>query len=85
MVVQRERFAVGDAVTWTSQAGGHTTTKTGVVERVVPPRADSGIPGSGFHRAHESYVVKVGRSRLYWPVASLLRAVESHDTTADGQ
>lgn len=30
-------FKIGDMVTWTSQSGGYTTEKTGVIVGVVPP------------------------------------------------
>lgn len=35
-------FNVGDSVTWTSQAGGNTKTKTGKVVAVIPGGPSSG-------------------------------------------
>lgn len=37
MNTTRAKFNVGEQVTWSSQAGGRTTVKTGVVAIVVPP------------------------------------------------
>ncbi len=76
-------FREGDEVTWSSQAGGHTKVKAGVVAEVVPAK---GYPsrerfaalftgnGVGIHREHESYVVLVGR-KAYWPRVAALRSV----------
>lgn len=79
-------FTVGDAVQWTSQAGGYTKTKSGIIVAVVPAKesALNRIPEGfikpapqtvGGYRDHESYLVQVGRQRrLYWPrVANLER------------
>lgn len=85
-----EQFAVGDAVTWTSQSSGYTRTKTGVIEEVVPTK---GMPnrerfeqlyraaGVGAPRDHVSYVVRVAgktsksAGTVYWPrVAGLKKA-----------
>lgn len=78
-------FAIGDHVTWTSQSKGYTTTKHGVVVAVVPAEKDAHncIPfgyccrsscGFGSPRRHESYLIRVGKSRrLYWPVVSILK------------
>lgn len=76
------KFKVNDVVTWTSQAQGHRTTKTGTVVVVIPAHLHpTRMPGlalrlrkdTGCPRDHESYVVRVaGQSKLYWPVASQL-------------
>jgi hypothetical protein len=73
-------FAVGDAVTWISQAQGNTKRKDGIVvayvapgerpDRVAFPDLYTG-PGCGWGRDGESYVVAVGRKH-YWPIASKL-------------
>ncbi len=59
---------LGDRVTWTSQAGGYTTTKEGVVVEIVPPgqKPKAKLKEPGLARHHPSYVVKVG-NRFYWP------------------
>jgi hypothetical protein len=78
-----ERFAHGEGVTWSSQAGGHDKVKVGTVAQVVPaktmpdrnrfPHLYKGA-GVGIYRNHESYVVLVG-NRPYWPrVAALKRS-----------
>lgn len=77
------KFKLNDKVAWTSQAQGCTRSKVGTVVLVVAPgdRPGSMIPGCGFPRRHESYVVEVpsktGRAKpkLYWPVASGLSRV----------
>lgn len=68
-------FTEGDIVEWTSQAGGFTKTKRGMIVEVV---AAGNLPsrerftslhkgwGVGMPRDHESYVVKVG-NKPYWP------------------
>lgn len=79
-------YAVGDVVTWKSQAGGNVKQKTGTVVEVVP--AGERPSRSTSTRPHESYVVQVTfepkRSRsavknvrqkkpeLYWPVVKNL-------------
>jgi hypothetical protein len=82
-------FNVGDRVTWTSQAGGVTTTKTGTVVEVVPagqaPRTKVKSPGQP--RGHESYVVslefydKGGLARkkkgMYWPLVFKLKLCQT--------
>jgi len=78
-------FQIGDAVTWTSQAAGYSSTKFGTVEEVVPAM---GMPsrdrfpqlyrnaGVGQPRDHVSFVVRVpGKTAkavgtLYWPRVS---------------
>lgn len=80
-------FNVGDTVTWTSQAGGHTRIKVGSIEEVVPPGS---LPnrakfeplfrsgGVGAPRNHVSYVVRVpgkttkSAGTVYWPRAAAL-------------
>ncbi len=78
-------FKVGDTVEWTSQAGGFTKTKRGVVREVVPPKGRMssgmarGLSSIGSKRDHESYIVQVttgakGGVSTYWPRVSALRA-----------
>ena len=61
---------VGDKVTWKSQSGGFETTKTGMIEAIVPAgvSANKCIPegfkcnskaGYGSYRDHKSYLVRV--------------------------
>ena len=75
-------FKINEAVRWTSS----NTQKTGVIVGVVPagrmPR-DAGFPGLGdtsMPRDRESYVVrgnaKGAKPTLYWPVVSLLQALD---------
>lgn len=76
-------FQIGDTVTWTSQAGGKSKTKTGEVIAIVPKlqRMGYSIPDGfrfngwdGATRSHESYLVQVGKSkRLYWPLVKHLK------------
>lgn len=78
---------VGDAVTWSSQAGGSTKIKVGVIEQVVAPKTypdRERFPqlyrgsGVGLCREHVSYVVRVpgktpkSAGTLYWPRAASL-------------
>lgn len=69
---------VGEWVTWTSQAGGYTTRKRGVVHEVVPagsmPQAKIRQPGQA--RDHESYVVNVD-GKPYWPLAKNLQTAKA--------
>lgn len=66
-------FKVGDRVRWTSQAGGYTRAKVGVVERIVPPKGQAGLKVTQFcQRDHESYIVRVNGRGLYWPLVSKL-------------
>lgn len=80
---------LGKTVEWTSQAGGHSKTKTGTVVQVVPakgypdrerfPNLYKG-PGVGICRKEESYVVAVKTSktgvRHYWPRQKTLKMVD---------
>jgi Iap family predicted aminopeptidase len=63
-------FQVGDTVTWTSQAGGHSKTKVGEVVNIVPKGSQLSWRGVQFKdthrfrhgggpRNHESYLVSV--------------------------
>lgn len=73
---------VGDMVSWSSQAGGHTCKKTGVIVGVVPPGiTPPDVKALGFvrmfgkktrvsPRGHISYLVQVGTTMIYWPLAS---------------
>jgi hypothetical protein len=79
-------FLIGAWVSWSSQAAGSRTTKTGVITQVVPAGAKPiGINGCGVGRNHQSYVVKVtpmGKHGpispvLYWPRVSLLEPTEA--------
>ena len=66
-------FKVGDRVRWTSQAGGYTRAKVGVVERIVPANGQAGLKGTQFSRRdHDSYIVRVKGRGLYWPLVSKL-------------
>jgi hypothetical protein len=76
-------FAIGDEVTWHSQAGGTWKWKIGKIAEIVPPGGQlltlrGGGLGRNFGRSlgrkEVSYVVKVG-AKLYWPLASKLRLV----------
>jgi hypothetical protein len=78
------RFNEGDEVTWSSQAGGRTKVKEGVVAEVVPATCMSTRErfialykgnGVGMHRYHESYVVLVGK-KAYWPRVGALKPVD---------
>lgn len=76
---------VGDKVKWTSQSKGYVRTKEGWICASVPANVHPqnrlpvdhnfrGIPGG--MRDHESYLVKVGKSkRLYWPLVSKLEVI----------
>lgn len=85
-------FEVGDVVHWTSQAQGVSKTKQGVVQAIVPAgqRPDPTLfadlykgPGAGWGRATVSYVIRVGRSRHFWPHAKLLRAGPAPEPAVD--
>ena len=78
-------FTLGDMVEWTSQSGGYTKTKTGVIVEVVAPgkrpdrsRFFSLHMGCGGGRKTFSFVVDCGKRapKHYWPNASLLRMAE---------
>ena len=68
---------IGDTVRWTSQAGGFSKTKTGVIiEAVRPfsaPSQQYGLRATA-KRSSTSYVVKVG-NKYYWPYRSLLKTM----------
>lgn len=75
---------LGATVEWTSQSGGFTKTKQGMVAQIVPagsyPDRDRfshlyKSAGVGMRRNHESYVVMVG-NRPYWPRANQLEISE---------
>ena len=67
---------IGDTVSWTSQAGGFSKTKTGVIVEAIPPHYS---PDAKYNlhtiskRSSTSYVVKVG-NKYYWPHRSKLQA-----------
>ena len=68
---------IGDTVSWSSQAGGFSKMKTGViVEAVRPFSAPSQQYGlrTTSKRSSTSYVVKVG-NKYYWPHRSLLKTM----------
>lgn len=67
-------FAVGDRVTWRSQAAGMWKEKDGEVVAVIPIGARPQMKGVGWKRDHVSYLVRAG-GRLYWPRASALSLV----------
>lgn len=87
------KFQIDDWVEWTSSSGGFTKTKRGQIVEVVPAgsRPDGNrVRGAGWYRRHESYVVMVRTSprrkpRYYWPVVSLLKAVENHPSGLSGE
>lgn len=72
---------IGDTVEWTSQAGGYSKTKRGVIVAVVRANQSPmcvgtfrGLDVSGMPRPHESYIVRTGpRGGFYWPRVSQLR------------
>ena len=76
------QFKTGQTVAWTSQAGGSTREKIGVVAQVV---AAGELPdrhrfpqlhrsaGVGSPRDHESYVVVIADKQAYWPRAAWLK------------
>lgn len=83
------KFQVGDTVTWTSQAGGKSKTKTGKVVMTIPAGMMLSEILGGFwatwtikdnllrERNHESYLIQVGKSkRLYWPLVKYLEKVQ---------
>lgn len=87
---QAPNFKPGDSVTWTSQAGGKSKTKQGIVIIAIPANKmiSEAWPewrkwklshlGPFFSsRNHESYLIQVGNSkRLYWPLVKYLKPVE---------
>ena len=88
--VETPKFKPGDPVTWTSQAGGESKTKQGIVLIVVlagrnlkeaitdEQWREFTYPYSfSSRRPHESYLIQVGKSkRLYWPPVKYLKLVE---------
>ena len=81
-------LGLGKTVEWTSQAGGHTKTKRGVIVAVVPPRNSARVtcpPGTRVDtacngRPEESYLVQVGKKRkLYWPLVNRLKVVSAEE------
>ena len=86
-----QTFNVGDHVKWTSQSGGVTRTKDGIVVAVVPGgkhpvqirvRQESGrafnwanLLGTENERRHIAYLVAVG-NKLYWPRVKHLQKLE---------
>ena len=68
---------IGDTVSWTSQAGGFSKMKTGVIVEAVRPHHS---PDAKYNlrtlskRSSTSYVVKVG-NKYYWPYRSLLKTM----------
>ena len=68
---------IGDTVSWTSQAGGFSKTKTGViVDAVLPNRTPEEKYNlrTSSRRRSTIYVVKVG-NKYYWPHRSLLKTM----------
>ena len=78
-------FKVGDMVTWTSQSGSYSKTKTGTVLVIVPAgsrpvgpegyRANSKA-GYGLSRYEDSYLIAVGHV-IYWPRVCWLKLAEA--------
>lgn len=88
MSKQNKTFQIGDTATWTSQAGGKSKTKKGIVLYVIPPAIvpKNHVTAGGWNwkrvgvtfRDHESYLIQVGKSkRLYWPLVKYLEKI--HD------
>jgi hypothetical protein len=91
-------FAVGDRVTWKSQAAGSWKQKTGTVVEVVPAHRIPRDKNFGSSRTHDSYIVEVTfepkrstsaiksvrqrKPERYWPRVSNLRLVEAGSTSA---
>jgi hypothetical protein len=76
-------FKLMQQVQWTSQAGGSTKTKKGIVVEIVQPQRQPNRNqfrdlykgfGVGGGRNHVSYVVRVGEKH-YWPRANALQPV----------
>jgi len=65
-------FQIGDTVTWTSQAGGKSKTKTGEVIAIVPKlqRMGYSIPDGFRFNGWD------GSKRLYWPLVKYLEKVQ---------
>jgi hypothetical protein len=94
---QVKSFAVGDRVTWKSQASGHWKQKTGTVVEVVPAFKIPRDKNFGSNRRHESYIVEVTfepkrstsaiksvrtkNPERYWPRVSNLRLVKRGSTS----
>jgi len=88
--LSEQKFKPGDAVTWTSQAGGKSKTKQGIVKIIVAPgvqllkalekdEGDFNVRDEvkKASRSHESYLIQVGKSkRLYWPLVKYLKLAE---------
>lgn len=78
-------FKIGDKVQWTSQSGGSSKTKIGMVVKIIKngsrPSPDE-IRYPGRARYHDSYLVSVktgktekAKEKLYWPIVSKLQSV----------
>lgn len=75
-------YAIGDTVTWTSQAGGHVREKQGEIVAIIEPRThppEEILAMGRFQsdrsstRNHTSYVVKVPRtSKAGKPISAFL-------------
>ncbi|MGQ0710882.1 MAG: hypothetical protein ACT4NV_14185 [Rhodoferax sp.] len=82
------KFHLGQKVTWSSQANGSATEKTGIVEVIKAPMEwlsqDQRIETDSYGRprAVESYLVRVpgktarSKGKLYWPLTQKLRAAK---------
>lgn len=73
-------FDLGDRVTWSSQAGGHSKTKLGTIVEVVRAGKFPKHYSNSSTREHESYVVEVYVRKTeklvtYWPLANKLSRV----------
>ncbi len=77
-LMEEREFNIGDTVHWTSQSGGSSKTKTGVIHALIGPgvRPSMFIDKPGDARDHHSYVVKV-KSKYYWPRVNHLHLRES--------
>lgn len=87
-----DSLTVGARVRWTSMSQGHTKTKEGVIEAVIPagghPRVYPMVPRNqlfkfGGERDHESYLVRVRKNTFYWPRVKNLAVVKDDLSAAD--
>ena len=89
--VKSQTFAIGQMVEWTSQAGGNTRTKIGVVMGILPAGASirtipyfnqMNINTDGFTRKHESYVIAEvhphRKPKFFWPYTHQLQKAKRY-------
>jgi hypothetical protein len=73
-----QRFKIGDRVSWTSQAAGCYTSKTGYVSEVIPAKTSPRKFFEKFERDQERYHMVSGSSYC------LARKMESYIVLVDG-